>query len=268
MSATCGRWSAARSSRPLSRAGRHRCRRSTASGPTSSTSPAWSRRVTAGGVREVIVATNATVDGQTTAHYLAERLAELRRAARRAWRMACRSAASSTGSTTARWPPRSRRGARSDRPHERATLPPSPWRWAPAGRAGSITYAAVLVLGGAQRLGPGQPAARPAGAGLAVGAGRRGDLLFALNFFADKIPPIDSIERHAAHLRARAGRRPAGLSARPTSSAPRSRVIAGAAGRHPGGGQPHRQDRHAGADQHLARAVQQHRRARSPRTPR
>jgi recombination protein RecR len=32
-------------------------------------------RVTAGPVREVIVATNATVDGQTTAHYLAERLA-------------------------------------------------------------------------------------------------------------------------------------------------------------------------------------------------
>ena len=32
-------------------------------------------RVKAGPVREVIVATNATVDGQTTAHYLAERLA-------------------------------------------------------------------------------------------------------------------------------------------------------------------------------------------------
>ena len=34
-------------------------------------------RVKAGGVREIIVATNATVDGQTTAHYLAERLSEL-----------------------------------------------------------------------------------------------------------------------------------------------------------------------------------------------
>ena len=33
------------------------------------------RRVKEAGVREVIVATNATVDGQTTAHYLAERLA-------------------------------------------------------------------------------------------------------------------------------------------------------------------------------------------------
>jgi recombination protein RecR len=31
-------------------------------------------RVKQGGVREIIVATNATVDGQTTAHYLAERL--------------------------------------------------------------------------------------------------------------------------------------------------------------------------------------------------
>ena len=33
------------------------------------------RRVKESGVREIIVATNATVDGQTTAHYLAERLA-------------------------------------------------------------------------------------------------------------------------------------------------------------------------------------------------
>jgi recombination protein RecR len=32
------------------------------------------RRVAAGGVREVILATSATVDGQTTAHYVAERL--------------------------------------------------------------------------------------------------------------------------------------------------------------------------------------------------
>jgi recombination protein RecR len=33
-------------------------------------------RVKQGGVREIIVATNATVDGQTTAHYLAERLSD------------------------------------------------------------------------------------------------------------------------------------------------------------------------------------------------
>ncbi len=35
------------------------------------------QRARGGEVREVIVATNATVDGQTTAHYLAERLADL-----------------------------------------------------------------------------------------------------------------------------------------------------------------------------------------------
>ncbi len=34
------------------------------------------RRVSDGGIREIIVATNATVDGQTTAHYLAERLGD------------------------------------------------------------------------------------------------------------------------------------------------------------------------------------------------
>lgn len=34
-------------------------------------------RVQAGGVREVILATNATVEGQTTAHYICERLAGL-----------------------------------------------------------------------------------------------------------------------------------------------------------------------------------------------
>jgi len=34
------------------------------------------RRINEGGIREVIVATNATVDGQTTAHYLAERLGD------------------------------------------------------------------------------------------------------------------------------------------------------------------------------------------------
>lgn len=34
------------------------------------------RRLRQGGIREVIMATNATVDGQTTAHYLAERLAD------------------------------------------------------------------------------------------------------------------------------------------------------------------------------------------------
>ena len=35
------------------------------------------KRIQGGAVREVIVATNATVDGQTTAHYLAERLGKI-----------------------------------------------------------------------------------------------------------------------------------------------------------------------------------------------
>ena len=35
------------------------------------------RRARDGAIREVILATNATVDGQTTAHYLADRLAEI-----------------------------------------------------------------------------------------------------------------------------------------------------------------------------------------------
>ena len=46
-------------------------------GPDELNIAALVQRVGAGGVREVIVATNATVDGQTTAHYLADRLAEL-----------------------------------------------------------------------------------------------------------------------------------------------------------------------------------------------
>jgi recombination protein RecR len=45
-------------------------------GPDELNIAALVKRVAAGGVREVIMATNATVDGQTTAHYLAERLAE------------------------------------------------------------------------------------------------------------------------------------------------------------------------------------------------
>ena len=46
-------------------------------GPDELNIAALIKRVAADGVREVIVATNATVDGQTTAHYLAERLGEL-----------------------------------------------------------------------------------------------------------------------------------------------------------------------------------------------
>ena len=46
-------------------------------GPDELNIAALVKRVAAVGVREVIMATNATVDGQTTAHYLAERLSEL-----------------------------------------------------------------------------------------------------------------------------------------------------------------------------------------------
>jgi recombination protein RecR len=45
-------------------------------GPDELNIAALLRRVRGSGVREVIVATNATVDGQTTAHYLAERLGD------------------------------------------------------------------------------------------------------------------------------------------------------------------------------------------------
>ena len=44
--------------------------------PPTSTSSRSSRRVAAGGVGEVILAVNATVDGQTTAHYIVELLAD------------------------------------------------------------------------------------------------------------------------------------------------------------------------------------------------
>ncbi len=44
-------------------------------GPDDLGIPRLVARAAAGGVREVILATNATVEGQTTAHYIAERLA-------------------------------------------------------------------------------------------------------------------------------------------------------------------------------------------------
>ena len=53
------------------------CRRSTASARTISISPNWSARVAEGGVKEVILAVNATVDGQTTAHYITDILGHL-----------------------------------------------------------------------------------------------------------------------------------------------------------------------------------------------
>ncbi len=45
-------------------------------GPEDLNIPALARRATSSGVSEVILALSATVDGQTTAHYLADKLAE------------------------------------------------------------------------------------------------------------------------------------------------------------------------------------------------
>ena len=54
-----------------------RCRRSTASGRRSSASTGCCAGSQEQGIAEVILALGATVDGQTTGHYLAERLRPL-----------------------------------------------------------------------------------------------------------------------------------------------------------------------------------------------
>ena len=130
--------------------------------------------------------------------------------------------------------------------------------------SGLNTYAAVLVLGGAQRLGlvalphDLQVLASPWVMGVAA-------LLFALNFFADKIPYIDSInDMLQTFVRVPAGALLAYGAAGGLS--PEVAVDRRPPGRHAGRRHARRQDRHAGADQHLARAVQQHRRLASPRT--
>ena len=51
-----------------------RCRRSTASGRTISPSTRWSSGRTTPEVKEIILALNATVDGQSTAHYITDLL--------------------------------------------------------------------------------------------------------------------------------------------------------------------------------------------------
>jgi recombination protein RecR len=61
------------------------------------------QRVSDGGIEEVVLGMNATLEGQTTAHYLAERLETSL--------TACRSAASSTIWTRVRWPKRFGRAA-------------------------------------------------------------------------------------------------------------------------------------------------------------
>ena len=61
------------------------------------------RRVSEGGIDEVVLAMNATLEGQTTAHYLAERL-ETFPSVSASWPMVFRLAVSSTISTRARLP--------------------------------------------------------------------------------------------------------------------------------------------------------------------
>src|SRR5260370_42576806 len=106
--------------------------------------------------------------------------------------MACRWAASSTGWTTAPWRPRSRRGALFDPAMSAETLAALAVALGAGWASGLNAYAAVLVLGGAERLGlvslphDLQVLASPWVLGVAA-------ILFALNFFADKIPYVDSI---------------------------------------------------------------------------
>ena len=84
-------------------------------------------------------------------------------------------------------------------------------------------------------------------------------MLFALNFFADKIPLVDSLN-DVLHTFVRI---PAGALlafGAADQLGPEAATIAGLLGGTLAAGSAHRQDRHARADQHLARAVQQHRR--------
>ena len=74
-SATCGRWRSQLQG-PLSRAWRDPVR-ADGRGPDQLRVGSLLERVRRGEAREVILALSATVDGQTTAHYLAERLREL-----------------------------------------------------------------------------------------------------------------------------------------------------------------------------------------------
>ena len=124
--------------------------------------------------------------------------------------------------------------------------------------SGLNPYAAVLVMGGAQMLGlvslPHDLQVLGSPWVLAAAA-----VLFALNFLADKIPLVDSLN-DVLHTFVRI---PAGALlafGAADQLGPEVGDHRRAARRHAGGGQPHRQDRHARADQHLARAVQQHRR--------
>ena len=71
---TCGRWNARAYFAGAITCSAAPCRRSTATARRSWASTGCWRRVEADQASEVILATSATVDGQTTAHYIADRL--------------------------------------------------------------------------------------------------------------------------------------------------------------------------------------------------
>ena len=73
-SPTSGRWSGPAPSAAATTCSAACCRRSTASGPRRCASRSWSTGCATRRRREVILALNATVDGQTTAHYIADEL--------------------------------------------------------------------------------------------------------------------------------------------------------------------------------------------------
>ena len=72
----CGRWSAPRWWAGATTCWAARCRRSTASGRKILSIDALVTRAHAPEVKELILALNATVDGQTTAHYITDLLGD------------------------------------------------------------------------------------------------------------------------------------------------------------------------------------------------
>ena len=105
-SVTCGPWSERGSSTRTIMCSADTCHHSMVSVPTSSISPAlWSGRPPP--VKEVLLALNSTVEGQSTAHYLTEQLQGHGVTVMRC-RRACLSAVNWITSTKARWPQQSR----------------------------------------------------------------------------------------------------------------------------------------------------------------
>ena len=76
MSTTFGRWSAAAAFAAVITSSAAPSRRSTAFGPDDLNIPRLVDRARSAEVKEVIVALSFTVDGQTTAHYILDRLTD------------------------------------------------------------------------------------------------------------------------------------------------------------------------------------------------